>query len=248
MADEELPVEAPPPPPAESRLAEHPAHRGGIGYYLRGEESTKGFFALAGVKPIPSQAKEVGPDGSERIRCDSAAYGPYGFHVWDEVEGVCNCGRTDQPEPVMGHHTLTLANIDFVTVVIESLPHGYILYFECNDPAVEEEACEMRHSDCARTLQELFRLMVEWDYCYEAFGNREPVCVSAHGVLEDLALPDGIRDWLLSTVPAQKVARFLAGDADARLRLSGVPDMSDEFDLWVTDKIMHSGSLGTHRV
>lgn len=230
-------------------LRDQPTHRGGVGYFLRDPETaTKGFFALAGAKVIESQATEVGPDGFPRVRCDSSAYGPYGFHVWDEEAGECNCGLTEPPEPVMGHHILTLANLDFVTVVIEVLPHGYILYFECYDPAVEEAACEMRHSDCARTLQELFRLMVEWDIAYEVFESREPVAVAAHGVLEELALPENLREWLTTEVPPQKVERFLLGDPDARGRLSGVPDLSDEFDEWVAHAILTSGALGQHRV
>lgn len=231
-------------------MTEHPMHLGAIGSFWRsgGLNDRKGLFALSGVRAINRQsAVELTSDGQELMRCDRDSYGPYGFHSWVEDEERCTCGRTDRPEPVMGHHYFTLANISYVTVVMDVFPAGYILYFECRDEAVEEDAIYGEDSECGRTLQEVFRLMLEWDAAYTIFGNREPIAVTSHEMVSQLSLPDEVSDWLWSGVPAQKVERFLRSDPLARERLSGTPVPSGDFDNWATTIMMTSMPLGARR-
>ncbi|NBQ89605.1 MAG: tripartite tricarboxylate transporter substrate binding protein, partial [Betaproteobacteria bacterium] len=55
--------------------------------------------------------------------------------------------------------------------VFEALPYGIILYIELKDPLKEEEA--IRLPNHTRTLQEMLRYIVEWDWAYDVLGNRE---------------------------------------------------------------------------
>lgn len=235
-------------------LRDHPTYKGGIGWYHKpvGETDSSGFFAISGVKEIPRDSR----DGTgEMVRCDSAdhgsnvSYGPYGFHRWNASTGLCSCGSAEQPEPQMGHHQITLRNISKVNAVIEALPYGYVLYFELHDEQLEEECIQMSHSDCARTLQELFRLMLEWEYANKELGSSELIAETCSGMLQVLDMPSTIREFLLLDVPDEKVAKFIKGDPAARQRanVNSIPDMSDEFSSWLEEKITSSRPIGGYR-
>lgn len=232
------------------KLLDHPTHLGGAGYLHKivGETDNIGFFAIGRARAIPAQATEVGTNGVSYVRCDSGAWGIYGFHTWDADSGTCDCGRTDEPEPVMGHHTLRMEALRYVQVVVDVAPHGYIAYMETFERETEVEACRMRHSDCAPTLQELLRLMIEWDAAYTHFDSREPVAVACHEMLAAMDVPADVHSWLTDSVPEQKVELFLAGEPDAQDRRPGVPDMSDGFNTWITKLILESKPLGGRRV
>lgn len=228
-------------------LRDHPNHRGAVGFYHKDPTNNpKGFFAVSGVRLNPARA--VDPTGNW-LRCDSASYGPYGYHRWDEDLGICNCGRTDQPDPSFGHHEIVLANIDFVSVVVDALPHGYILYFELKNEDDEDICLRQRHSDCAKTLQEIFKLMLEWDFAYTELGNRELVAESCHGMIEVLDIPLEIKEWLLSDIPDEKVAKFLKGIANANEPCdpSEISDLTSVFNTWLCDKIVSSRPIGSYR-
>lgn len=233
--------------PMTQYLRDHPQHRGGVGFYHKNsEDTTRGFFALSGARLNPNNASD--PTG-QWVRCDSAHYGPYGYHRWDEDLNVCNCGRPDAPDPSFGHHEIVLSNIDFVSSVIDVLPFGYILYFDLKNEE-DEKACLMqRHSDCAKTIQEIFKLMLEWDFAYTELGNRELVAESCHGMVGSLGIPDAIKNWLLSDLPDEKVAKFIKGDTNANepAPRSDIPDLSDEFNTWVCEKILNAKPIGAYR-
>lgn len=228
-------------------LRDHPQHRGGVGFYHKTPEDTdRGFFALSGARLNPSNASD--PTG-QWVRCDSAHYGPYGYHRWDEELGICNCGRSDTPDPSFGHHEIVLSNVDFVSSVISLLPFGYILYFDLKNEEDEQTCLTQRHSDCAKTLQEVFKLMLEWDFAYTELGNRELVAESCHGMVNSLEIPNDIKNWLLSELPDEKVAKFIKGDPNANdpaLR-SAVPDLTDEFNTWVCGKILNAKPIGAYK-
>jgi hypothetical protein len=99
-----------------------------------------------------------------------------------------------------------------------------------------------------RTLQELFRLMLEWEWCYLELGTRDIYSVLAYDMLQELSPPDSIRQWLWQKVPDQRVAKFLKGDTNARLRsdVLSIPDMSLEFDSWCWYNIIDKPSLWTN--
>jgi len=229
------------------RLRDHPVHRGGVGFYHKDLSTTStGFFALSGARLNPEVA--VDPSGVW-VRCDSASYGPYGYHRWDAELEICNCGRTDEPDPSFGHHEIVLANINFVFSVISAVPHGYVLYFELKNEVDEETCIRQRHSDCARSLQEIFRLMLEWDYAYTELNNREEVATSCHGIVGYLDIPEDIKSWLLSALPDEKVSKFIKGDPNATTPAdrTEVPDLASEFNEWVCEKILQSKPIGGYK-
>lgn len=232
-------------------LKEHPNQTiGQIGTYLRadGVNDSEGLFFIVRAKPVVSdEAVAVNSDGSEVSRCDKGAYGPYGFHEWNEATGRCWCGSEERPEPATGTHLIQFAGLKFVNTIIDVFPAGLIIYLVSTPEAEEAQLAAWPHTG-GRTLQELFRQIIEWDEVYLWLENREAVAVVCHEVLEQLAMPTEIREWLLAEVPPQKIERFLLGDPHARTRLPGTPDMSDEFDDWVTGLLETSRGLGDRYV
>lgn len=91
--------------------------------------------------------------------------------------------------------------------------------------------------------------MLEWDFAYTELGNRELVAESCHGMVTSLEIPTTIKNWLLSDLPDEKVARFIKGDTNANepTPRSAVPDLSDEFNTWVCEKILNAKPIGAYK-
>jgi hypothetical protein len=224
------------------RLSDYPDELCNPGYLAArcAPDDTMGFFAVAGVRSIDAAWATV---EQGRPRCDAGAIGPFGFHRW--LGDRCDCGLLDPPDPTMGHHVLTLPNITWVQVVASALPHGFILYFETNQ-AVAEQAIAMPHSDCAWTLQELLRLMVEWSMAHTTFGNQQAVAVACHRMLQAWGVPVEVQQ-AIAAVPPQKVERFLRGDPHARSRTPGCPPLADALDAWLGTLTERAVALGDVR-
>jgi hypothetical protein len=227
-------------------LKDHSSMELQIGYFHKiiGIDDTKGFFGFS--KLIQLQTDDRNPFEVAK-RCDGGKFGPYGFHTWNELSGECSCGLNEMPDIHFGHHVITMENLKSVSPIITFYPHIMILYFELNNELDEELSCKNPHSDCCRTLQELFRLIIEWHYAYEIYGSREEVAIACHNVITDELIPENIQNWILQTVPPQKVERFLMGDQQARNRqdIELIPDLSIEFDNWLEDKMLTRVELGT---
>jgi len=214
--------------PKPLRMNDLPTNLGGLGSYDRAQGVTDhvGFFAISGAAPIPSTSTD---------RCDVQTWGPYGFHKRDEGDELCSCGLDHEPDPVMGHPHLTMANIRFVSVVLDVLPHGYILYFETHTQEVEDLALyEAMHPDCAKTLQEILRLLWEHSQSYELFDDRSAVAVAAHAMIAQMQPLPEVVEWLTAAVPGQAVERYFNGNPRARARVDGVPRIGQPADEWVT--------------
>jgi hypothetical protein len=68
-------------------------------------------------------------------------------------------------------------------------------------------------------------------------------------MLQVLDMPQNIRDWVISEVPPEKVARFLAGHINAQDRTTDpIPDLTQEFYDWVYNKIKQCRSFGEYDV
>lgn len=228
-------------------LRDHPQHVGAVGFWDKqiGVNDSRGFFAISGVIANPQSVVQE-KDGL--FRCDSGRLGPYGFHRWDSALSQCSCGLNVAPEPAMGHHHITLDKLSCVSVVFDALPHGFILYFELHDPLLEEECIRMPHSDCARTLQEILRLLVEWDFAYTELGNRELIAQTCHSMLQTMNMPVSVHDFLLSQMPDEKVAAFIKGNPNAQNRapVNYIPGLSEEIDSWLEYMILSSKPLGAY--
>lgn len=229
-------------------LRDQPTHKGGIGFYHRqpGTGDLIGFFSIAKARPIPEQMYD--PAG-EVVRCDGLSTGPMGFHEWDDLTGLCSCGDTEPPDPTTGNHILFLRGLSAIFVVLEALPHGFITYIELHDEAMEDAMVRLPHSASARTLQEVLRLLLEWEHAYTDLGSREPIAVTAHGMVNALDMPADVREFLEDGMPDEKVARFLKGEPDARNRPdpATIPDLPDNVDEWLEQKITNSRPLGNYK-
>lgn len=206
-----------------------------------------GFFLVArnvAIKKLNNVLKVT--DNIHYLRCDAAArFGPTGLHDWDADNSICSCGSVNQPDPMTNSHHLRFDNMVSLYPVIEALPYGYILYMELLTPEDEELAISQMHTDCARTLQELFKLMLEWDWAYTELGNREVTAALCHDMLGVLGIPESAKLWLNAEVPAEKVGRFMAGLPNARERSTDpLPDIPDEFSEWLYEKVTKTRAFG----
>jgi hypothetical protein len=106
-----------------------------------------------------------------------------------------------------------------------------------------------RATNATRTLQEQFRLLIEWEYAHKYLGNNEIIAVCATNMLELLDLPITIRQWIIDNVPNEKVNRFLEGreDAQQRAEIDTIPDLTEEFKEWLLDKFSTAKSFGEHQ-
>lgn len=227
----------------DMKLSDGFKQKGAVGFFDKkiGTNDGVGFFAFA--RHVSLEDIELERDVWRR--CDAnARTGPHGLHIWDGTS--CNCGKTTPPDPLTANHEIRFDSMTAIFPVIEAIPYGHILYFELDSPEEELIAIQESHSECARTLQEIFRLMLEWDFAYTELGNRELTAVVCHGMTEHLEIPEEFKAWLISEVPPEKVGRFLAGDPNARERANtaDIPSLDDEFSKWLYTKISSVRAIG----
>lgn len=227
-------------------LDDHPMHEGGIGYYFReiGLTDSVGLFNFCkAVKNFRFEADWDEQNSARFNRCDNAAPRnlvlPSGFHEWDYENEVCSCGSTQKPYGTTNDHYTCLTHCRIFRIPIQT-EKGFIAYLEYKNP--ENEEFSMQHSECnARTLQELFRGILEWAWVHENMGNNEEIARTAYEFITGLSIPEEILEWLWSAVPDQKVARYLRGLTNARMRaqIDDIPDMTDDFNRWVEGLIIN---------
>lgn len=227
------------------RLSDEPKEPGCIGFWEKvpGVNDVPGFFAIAQHTEISNI--QTGTEDGTYLRCDSnSVKGPQGFHKW--LGDSCTCGSTEQPHGLTGHHHVRFDNMLAIYPVIEAVPYGHIMYFELDNQDDEVATIEGFHTEHARTLQEIFRLLLEWDYAYTNLNNRESVAIVAHGMVNVLNIPESIKEWIITNVPAEKIGRYLRGDENARVRVdpATIPALSDEFSEWLHSKITQTRPIG----
>lgn len=240
-------------------LRHEPMHEYGNGRYYKqigSGNDEQGFFAFIPVvydARFYEEPQEQENTGSYiRARCDSAAPKsmpmPTDVHEADE-DGVCMiCGSS---EPIFGttkSHVASLTN----SRVLRFPFHGYkgfITYMELINPEIEKRAFVLPQNT-ARTLQELFKLMLEWDWAYTELECRDVHSVLAHEMLEELEMPEVVKSWVVENVPDMRVAKFFKGDTSARDRnpVELIPDMSLDFDAWCWHNVQRKPSLWKYGV
>lgn len=119
---------------------------------------------------------------------------------------------------------------------IDLSPVAMITYQEYaeEDHDVFADAMKIHPQCAARTIDELFRLIVEWAWSYTELGNTEPMAALCHDILRVLQMPLNVREDLLSLKP-QPVARFILGDTDALVERDDPDQMPESFRLWISD-------------
>jgi len=229
-------------------FSKQPMHPMGVGYLAKkiGRTDNVGFFAF--IKAVYDKRfyEEQWPDGKEngiKARCDGnsprSTPMPVDFHEWDYENEVClACGSKSQPFGTTNSHVASLNNSKILRMPIHS-QYGFITYIEIDDPELEKQAFE-DPQNCARTLQEVFRLMLEWEWAHNELGNREEIAVVAKNMLADLEMPESVRDWLWNELPPMRIAKFISGDSEPRDRADAslIPDMTKEFENWCLHLIL----------
>jgi hypothetical protein len=133
--------------------------------------------------------------------------------------------------------------------VIEAVPYGFLLYLEFRDDETEEETLVAQATTFTRSIQEVFRLLLEWEFAATQLGSTEDIATTAAGMASVLDIPQNLRDWIINQVPPEKVGRYLAGNPNARARTTEpIPDLSQEFHDWVYNKMKQCRSFGEYDV
>ena len=206
---------------------------------LIGTNDDRGFFAFTQFAKPETFLLEEDKDK----RCDYLSPRIVrGFHHWNAETSLCSCGSTDEPSRITGGHAMP-GRVSSIFPVIDAYPIGMIIYIEI-EWAHEPEEMEYQNfhknvaTNITRTLQEQFRLLIEWEYAHEHLGNNEEMAVCASGILQAVDLPVTIRQWILDNVPNEKVNRFLEGreDAQQRAEIDTIPDLTEEFKEWLLSK------------
>ena len=221
-------------------LRDEPNHPYGIGYFEKviGVDDEKGFFSFNPAQPITSS------------RCDEGWWGPMSFHV--VTDGACSCGNIDQNDGMVEVCQSGVVSVDtviFSCPFMSMPPIGFICYQELKDTLAEDQLCVSHWNGNARTLQELLRLMWEWHNCHTVLGDDSLIATIASQLWVGMNPPQDVVQWVDEVMPEGAVYRFLAGDPDARVRQSNIPQLSDEASHWlltlVIDKPMSYGLTGS---
>ena len=219
--------------------------QGGFGTYYRNPgtaDDMRGYFGFIksfynyNFEPEEVETDE-GLNGSV-TRCDSEETRvqpiPSGLHKSNLETGVCDlCGSNEPVYPTTNSHIVSLSNIRDFRAPVQGYK-GFIVYIRLKNKDLEDQEFYNYNENVGKTLQEIFRLMLEWEWCYKNLDCRDTYSVLAYEMLEELQMPQSIREWLWQEVPDQRVAKFLKGVPNARDRgdLTLIPAMSIEFDSW----------------
>lgn len=92
----------------------------------------------------------------------------------------------------------------------------------------------------ARTLGELFKLIIEWDIVSKPpFNNLEIQSTISSKILEILDMPNDVRSELINNFPDTHVAMYLKGNPNATSRPAGVPNITPLFESWIEGKLLN---------
>lgn len=210
-----------------------------INFSSRWDESTKKWiskcninesrflrtFRLWAVKPVDADSKFSGACSSNEYMIESIEKATHGV---DTVHSIVTKTREDGivEYPTIKRH-FTLLDLE---------PIARITYqeFDPSDSDMFEQVAKI-HPQCGgRTIQELFRLIIEWAWSYTELRNNEPMAKLCHEVLRVVQMPLDVRQELLDLRP-QYVARYVSNDVNA---LSGYPEDVEcppLFSTWISD-------------
>jgi len=105
---------------------------------------------------------------------------------------------------------------------------------------IEENLISLHPQRHARTLGELFKLIIEWDIVSKApFNNSEIQSTISSKILEILNMPNDVKTELMDNYPDTHVAMYLKGNPNATSRPSGVPNITPLFESWIEDKLLN---------
>lgn len=146
--------------------------------------------------------------GANAIDDDNARLN-YMFPMFSEVVSGENITGKDLGATADGSNVI-LPGVQLIKVSVNAVPIGVIEDIKLNRLGWDV-VFHYHPQSMARTAHELFRLIVEWDFAYTEFGNREFIAQKCHDLLEHLNMPANVRAELISQVPPQAVELFIRG-------------------------------------
>jgi len=100
---------------------------------------------------------------------------------------------------------------------------------------LEDWYIKQRPHHCARTLGELFKLIIDWDLAYHHFDNREKIAVLCHNVMGSINMPVEVYNEIVQKMPPSVVVKYIKGDP-APLDLGDRPKTPDLVIEWFKNK------------
>jgi len=199
-----------------------------------GQNDRQGLFIITKAILVDSFGVE-----DSLVRCDSGGYGPQGL-LWEEGSEF----------PFGPSWIPSLSHLQTYEIVLDYSPYFYIVYVEIPEIKAISSATTFTYFDSkyettkdkgrlwfARTMQELFKNMFEWSSVYdEPFNNREIMAEYSKYSLELMDIPESIANEI-KQLPDMHLYRYLKGDVLAQERPSNIPNMSEQFVLWLKSKI-----------
>jgi len=130
---------------------------------------------------------------------------------------------------IVKQHNMLLDFTPFMLITYSEMEEDFInSYEEGKNPLIT------MHPQCmAYTLQELFRLIIEWAWSYRQCGNIEPIAVHCDTLLRQLQMPLNVRKDLLDIVPDQAVSKYIKGDIEAVTPAKNDPECPKSFSDWM---------------
>lgn len=192
-----------------------------IGYYAR---NTKLFILCPAIQKDNNNS-------FFSIACTSTP--SYMYPMFEEVLSGKNV-----TEGVVGaqieNDKLLLPGISKLIPVIDATPIGAVLEVTF-EPLFLDSMFNNHPQSAGRTLHELFRLLIEWDYAHTEFGNNEMVAIYSHNFIEYLQMPDDVRQDLINDVPPQAVELYIRGEYPFQATSFDIindPPCPESFDIW----------------
>lgn len=241
---------------AEKLFATHGSEPGQVGYFNKeiGVNDTAGTFTFTRLVQNVEKVIDINEDGKGTWRCDAAVgkvnIGPAGWHIWDEQAGRCNCGRADRPMYNTGTHALPFEKITVLECVLGNFGgNAMVTYMEYKDPAydayIQRATGEGVSNVSGRTLQELLRLLMEWEIAVDEFANTEAHALAAKKYLAGMNMPEEVRSWIWDNVPGNSVQRYIEGNPQARDRDDLPPSITGTVvESWLVPLILESPVIG----
>jgi len=115
---------------------------------------------------------------------------------------------------------------------VESVLFGYEISDELEDIYIKQHP-----HFCARTLGELFRLIIDWDIAYHLFNNKENIAIICHKIMSGIDMPLEIYNEIYNQIPPSTVARYISGDPSP-LDLGERPKTPEIVIKWFKEKYM----------
>lgn len=229
------------------------------------QENTRdrGFFFVYKCRDVKEYSKiqEFIPGFS--VKCDPDAYDYHEVHP-EWVEGYV--------EPLFaenGYGHEFGANIgnpnhnyiyDAFRVVYDGAPYFRIMYGQFvnlnkpdgkghYEPAPELEEIHLKQHPqlAARSLGELFRLIIDWDFAKHHYNNNENIANLAHNVLGAMNMPENIYQTIIDNFKPSPIVRYLQGDINC-LELGERQLTPPELIEYFKDKYYDFRHLKTHEI